>query len=141
MKKIKVYLIVVTVLLFVSIFFSIYIWVAIQDLHKTVGRVPVEVLRVEQSSESTTQPTELKTKESVTERHTPEPVTISLKTLPPAQRALLENLGYTDTIVITDVIQKCVREKIGLTRYQEIIGGATPSTKELFIISPCLAKL
>ena len=121
--------------------FSIYIWIAIQDLHKKVEDTPNELPTMDNySADSVYEASSTITDQDSVQVDVSKPVIISISSLPPSQQTILEKLGYTDSIAITGEMQKCVREQIGSTRFHEILGGMTPSAKEIFMISPCLAK-
>lgn len=71
------------------------------------------------------------------------PVTNDLRAselpLTPAQRKLAESLGLDPAqIVISDALIACVREKLGASRYEQILAGATPSLLESAKLLACL---
>ncbi len=64
--------------------------------------------------------------------------TIDIATLPESQQAILETLGFSDTITFTEEMVSCAEEKLGAARVEEFIGGAAPSVLEATKLVPCL---
>lgn len=59
--------------------------------------------------------------------------------LTPAQRKLAESLGLdVAQIVVSEALIACVREKLGSSRYEQILAGATPSMLESAKLLACL---
>ncbi|MAZ30407.1 hypothetical protein CL655_03975 [bacterium] len=57
------------------------------------------------------------------------------------QRALAESLGLdVDQIVISEELVTCAREKLGESRYQQILAGDTPNFLETAKLLPCLGQ-
>lgn len=55
------------------------------------------------------------------------------------QRSLAESLGIdVDSFVITETMIRCVEEKLGTERLDEIMAGASPSPLEAMRMLPCI---
>lgn len=133
MKNLKIYLAVVSVLLFLSLGVGVYVWYLFQT-------VPLEgspITTVTSLSPPLSQ-SSADEDEETTETTPPTPVIIETRSLTEGQRDALNTLGYTgETITLTTDMIVCATEALGSARINEILEGATPSVLESMRLLPC----
>lgn len=67
-----------------------------------------------------------------------EPIRVDTNALSPEQKKLLETFGVnTNSIEVTADMIACAKAKVGEARFEEILGGATPSFFEGLSLATC----
>jgi hypothetical protein len=88
---------------------------------------------------TTTPPTKGSASSSPSHQVLTEPITVTVRDLPPAQQTILKTLGMDDAaFTITPEAVQCMVEAFGETRAYEIQHGATPSMSEALAFMACL---
>lgn len=153
MKSLKVYLIVVSFLLFVALSFGVYVWYQLQQTHVQIEKIggkevvlpkTTEDKRPDQNTDPVI-PSEQKgastTQSSSQTEAVPEvtkPIVVETNTLSDSQQKILKTFGYDEgTLTITPAMILCAEEAVGKDRLKEIMDGSSPSALESIKILPC----
>lgn len=68
-------------------------------------------------------------------------VAVASLSLSDEQKETIASLGFDpDTLVISEAMITCAREKLGESRYQALLAGAEPNIIELLKIAPCVTQ-
>ena len=128
MKIIKIYLVVVTVLLFIGLGFGVYVWYTLQTLSTKSDTALVEP----KDAASTA-------KDSSDEGETVmEPIVVKTADLSDSQQKILESFGFGgETFTVTSAMISCAENAVGKARLQEILDGAAPTPLESIKLLPC----
>lgn len=129
MKQIKIFLAIGFVLLFIAAGAVGYVWFKIQNTLPDASITPVQD-KVEFVPSDTTPVANTVPKEGIN---------IDTSSVSDTQKATAEQLGINlDTVTITPEMVSCAEKKLGSTRLQEIMSGASPSTLEGISLLGCL---
>jgi hypothetical protein len=133
----KVFMFILGAVLFVLLVVAGYLYYKLSDSTVYVAPKP------EQGISPSTKTTTVTETNEVTSEASPTAVpaagfTIDVSTLPESQQAILETLGFADTVTFTPDMVQCAEKKLGVTRVAEIVGGSEPSVIESTKLVPCL---
>lgn len=133
MKFVKIYLVIITILLFVGIGLSVYVWYMLQEINTATNGTSMQ----------NEQPSSIENTETLppSEGLPAEPIIIKTEDLPETQQKIVKELGLEgDSFTITPEMVKCAESAIGADRVDAIVNGSAPSTIESLKLLPCLKK-
>ena len=124
----KIFLIVVSILLVLALGAVGYVWFLIQELE--TAPTP--------TAEQTVDDTQPASSPSSTETLN-EPIVIQRSDIPESQQQVLDSFGLDgESYTITPAMVSCAEDAVGKVRFNEIVGGAAPTTLESLKLLPCL---
>lgn len=138
MKPIKIYLSIVSLLLFLAIGALVYVWYVYQRVQpaliKNTSPVTKEITYLNGVKENNVV---TGSEVSVTSAD----IVIDTQKLTETQRSILASFGYKgDAVTIPREVVSCAEQSVGTVRFIEILDGSAPTPFELLILSPCLKK-
>lgn len=143
MKKINIYLIVVSLLLIFALATVVYVWSVIQDTQKTIEVETGAQMNTGMDSQTQEESDEVDKTTPVYSETEPQidPVTIDMADIPESQQKILETFGFEgETFTVTPAMISCSEDAVGKTRFNEIVSGAAPSPLESLKLLPCFKK-